>query len=100
MPLILLKSHVYFRQKVKPCACFKVNARCSLHVIVCGLRGFCLVTHMTTARVVTTILRLMPVIHAVYSSDDPCSRHVGEPCRCFSPRVDFSITLDLLFFNS
>ncbi len=35
----------------------------------------------------------MPVVLAVYSSDDPCGRHVAgpEPCRRFSPRVDFSI---------
>ena len=64
--------------------------------------GFCLVTHMTTARVVTTILRFMPVLPAVYSSDDPCGRHVAgrEPCRRFSPRVDCSIALDLLFCDS
>ncbi len=32
--------------------------------------------HMTTARVVTTILRLMPVVPTVYSSGDP----LRSPC--------------------
>jgi len=52
---------------------------------------------MTTARVVTTLLRLMPVVLAVYSSDDPCGRHVAgrEPCPRFSPRGDFSIALPI-----
>src|SRR5207249_4375552 len=48
-----------------------------------------------TAKVVTTILRLMPVLLFVYSSDDLCGRHIAgrEPCRRFSPWVDFSIAL-------
>ena len=46
-----------------------------MHYAKNASQGDLKVTPMTTARVVTTILRLMLVMHVVYSSDDPCGRH-------------------------